>query len=33
MDVFEEDVENPKDERIKSLQRTLYETLNGKVNK
>ncbi len=33
MDVFEEDVENPKDERVKSLQRTLYETLNGKVNK
>ena len=31
MDVFEQDVEDPNDERVKSLQRTLYETLNGKV--
>lgn len=33
MDVFEQDVEDTKNERVKSLQSTLYETLNGKVNK
>lgn len=28
MDVFQQDVENPKDDEIKILQRTLYNMLN-----
>lgn len=30
MDKFEQDVKNPNDKEVKILQRTLYETLNGK---
>lgn len=31
MDVFEEDVEDPADKRVKCLQRAVYETLNGQA--
>lgn len=31
MDVFEQDVKNPDDPQVKILQRTVYETLNGKL--